>query len=175
MKQILLFLALTSTVLFSSCEGDQGPPGQDGINILGQVFETSVNFQYDAPSGVFVSPFTSFPVDVFESDVILAYRFEGQEIVNGEAVDIWNPLPRSIFYQDGTGDLFEFSFNNTFFDIQFVIDGNFDLSTLNDPNFLNNQTFRVAIVPAEFASSNLTMEDLLQGLQINPTEIETID
>ena len=174
MKNIFLCLALSTSVFFTSCTGDQGPPGLDGINILGQVFEAGVNFQYDSPSGVFFSSFISIPFEVYESDVVLAYRYEGQEIVNGEAVDIWNQLPRSVFYQDGTGDLFEYSFNHTYFDVQFIIDGNFNLSTLNDPDFLNNQTFRIAVIPAEYASSNLTMEELLQALEINPTEIETI-
>lgn len=36
MKNILLFLALSSTVLFTSCEGDPGPPGQDGVSFLGK-------------------------------------------------------------------------------------------------------------------------------------------
>jgi len=174
MNKVLLFLALSTTIFLGSCEGEQGPPGEDGINILGQVFETTVNFQYDGSNGVLFSPFISIPFEVYESDVVLAYRYEGQEIVNGEAVDIWNLLPRSVFYQDGTGDLFEYSFNHTFFDVQFIIDGNFDLSTLNDPNFLNNQTFRIAVIPAEYADANLSMEELMQALQINPTDIETV-
>ena len=174
MKHILLFLALSSTILFTSCEGPEGPPGEPGGLVYGQVFEANVNFQYDATSSTFISPFISFPVEVYESDVILAYRFEGTETINGEVVDIWSPLPRSLFYQDGTGDIFEYSFNHTYFDAQFVIDGNFDLSTFNDPAFLNNQLFRIAVVPSEFAKTTLSMKDLLKVLEINPTDIETV-
>lgn len=173
MKNIFLFLAVSATLLFTSCEGPEGPQGEPGGLVYGQVFETSVNFQYDAPSGTFTSPFVSFPVEVYESDVILAYRFEGSEIVNGTSVDIWNPLPRSFFYQDGTSDIFEYSFNHTFFDVQFVIDGNFDLTQLGT-DFTSNQFFRIAVIPAEFATANLTMEELMQGLQINATDIEHI-
>ena len=50
MKNLLLFLAVTSALIFSSCEGDPGPPGpqgEPGINILGQCFEVNVKFQYN--------------------------------------------------------------------------------------------------------------------------------
>ncbi|RMA64168.1 collagen-like protein [Ulvibacter antarcticus] len=173
MKHIILFLALSSTILFSSCEGPEGPPGEPGGLVYGQVFEANVDFDYDAISLTFISPFVTFPIEVFESDVILAYRFEGTETVNGEVVDIWSPLPRSLFYQDGTSDIFEYSFNHTYFDAQFVIDGNFDLTTIH-PDFLDNQIFRIAVIPAEFAKTTLSMEELLKVLDINPTDIERI-
>ncbi|GHC63933.1 hypothetical protein [Ulvibacter litoralis] len=173
MKNIFLFLAVSAAFVFTSCEGPEGPPGEPGGLVYGQVFETTENLQYDSASATYTSPFISFPVEVFESDVILAYRYEGSEVVNGTSVDIWNPLPRSYFYQDGTSDIFEYSFNHTFFDIQFVIDGNFDL-TIIEPEFTTNQTFRIAVVPAEFATANLTMDDLMQGLQIDATDIEQI-
>lgn len=173
MKHIFLFLAVSATLIFTSCEGPEGPQGESGGLVYGQVFETSVNFQYDAPNGIFTSPYVSFPLEVYESDVILAYRYEGTEVVNGEAVDIWNPLPRSVFFQDGTSDIFEYSFNHTYFDVQFVIDGNFDL-TLLGAGSTANQSFRIAVIPAEYATANLTMDDLMQGLQIDATDIEHI-
>jgi hypothetical protein len=112
---------------------------------------------------------------VFESDVVLAFRNEGQtDIGNGEVADLWSPIPQNVFYQDGTGDIFQYNFNHTFVDVQFIIDGNFDLTTIGT-EFTNNQIFRIAVIPAEFASANLTMDELLQGLQVNSTEIEKID
>lgn len=170
MKNILLFLALSSTILFTSCTGDQGPPGQDGINILGQVFEANVNFQYDAPNNIYKRLVTiPTSIEVFESDVILVYRLEG---VTSGGDDIWGQLPQNRFFNNG--DIFQYVFDHTFFDVQMLIDGNFDLSLLSS-DYTANQIFRIAVVPAEFASTNLTMDELLQGLQVNPTEIEKID
>lgn len=166
MKQILLLLAFSATFLISSCEGPQGEPG---INIYGQVFETSVDFQYNNTRGYYEAPLVVIPgnVGVRESDVILVYRFEGVE----SDLDVWGQIPQNYFLDDGL--IIQYVFNHTFVDVKLFIDGNLVANELDSP-FTNNQTFRIAIVPAEYADANLTMHDLLQGLQINPTEIETL-
>jgi hypothetical protein len=177
MKSIILFAAITSVILFSSCTGPEGPPGVPGVNILGQVFEISTNFQYEEPNNTFSTQIFSIPssIVVYESDVVLAYRFDGQaDIGNGEFADVWTPLPQNVFYQDGTGDIFQYIFNHTFVDIQFIIDGNFDLTTIGN-EYINNQTFRIAIVPADFGTADLTMDDLLLGLEINTVDIQKLD
>lgn len=174
MKNILLFFALSTTILFTSCEGDPGPPGQDGADFLGQVFEANVNFQYDGNNGNFASPYITFPFTVYESDVVLVYRYEGQAgIGGGETADVWSPLPQNIFYSNG--DIIQYIFTNTFVDVQMLIEGNFDLSTLNDPGVLDNQTFRIAVVPAEFARTNPSMGELLEVMQVEDSQIENIE
>lgn len=175
MKNIFLFLALSTTVLFTSCEGDPGPPGQDGVDFLAQVFETNVNFQYNAGSNTYSSSFISFPFTVYESDVVLAYRYEGQDdIGNGQSADVWTQLPQNIFYQDGTGDIFQYNFNHTFIDVQFTVEGNFDLTNI-DSEYVNNQIFRIAVVPAEFAKTNPTMEQILQMKQVDGSNVKVIE
>ena len=163
MKNILLFCALFSTIILTSCEGDPGPPGEPGVNILGQVFEATV----DLNSNNDYSQIVSFPnnVEVFESDVVLVYLLEGVT-TNGD--DIWSQLPQTFFLPQGT---FLYSFDHTFFDVRLFLDGNFDLSTLGS-QFTNDQIFRIAIVPSEFASANLTMTELMQGLNTNPIILE---
>ncbi|MGB3342399.1 MAG: collagen-like protein [Aequorivita sp.] len=178
MKNLLLFFALSTTILFTSCEGDPGPPGRDGldgINILGKVFEVTTNFQYDNPSNTFSTPFFSYPFDVWESDVVLTYRYEGQTTLgNGQKADVWTQLPQSIFYQDGTGDIFQYNFNHTFVDVQFTIEGNFDLTTIGN-DYVANQIFRIAVVPAEYGKINPSMEELLQMMQMDDSQIEKIE
>ena len=170
MKNILLFLAISSTILFSSCEGPEGPPGEPGINILGQVFEANVNFQYNPAANNYTDLITiPNTIEVYESDVILVYRL-GAPAPNGD--DVWEPLPQSRFFSNG--DIMQYVFDHTFYDVKFYIEGNFDLSLIST-DFTDNQIFRIAIVPSEYGTANLTMEDLLQGLQINPTEIQKLD
>lgn len=176
MKNILLFLALSSTVLFSSCEGDPGPPGQDGGLVYAQVFEATVNsYQYNAGNNTLYSSFYSFPFEVYESDVVLAYRYEGQDdIGNGETADVWTQLPQSVFYNDGTGDFFQYNFNHTFIDVQFTIEGNFDLNNIA-PEDATNQIFRIAVVPAEFAKTKPSMNDILEVMRAEGNQIEIIE
>lgn len=176
MKNTLLFLALSSTILFTSCEGDPGPPGQDGGLVYAQVFEASVNsYQYNAGNNTLYSSFYSFPFEVYESDVVLAYRYEGQDdIGNGETADVWTQLPQSVFYNDGTGDFFQYNFNHTFIDVQFTIEGNFDLNNIA-PDDATNQIFRIAVVPAEFAKTKPSMNDILEIMRAEGNQIEKIE
>lgn len=173
MKNILLFLALSTTILFISCEGDPGPPGEPGGLIYAQVFETTVNsYDYDASNNTLFSTLRNFPFEVYESDAVLAYRLSGQD-VNPQA-DVWTQLPQSVFYNDGTGDFFQYNFNHTFISVQFTIEGNFDLTNMA-PADATNQVFRIAVVPAEFAKTNPSMKEILEVMRADGSQIENIE
>lgn len=150
-KALFLFFVLA---VFTACEGPEGPPGQDGINILGQTFERTVNFQYN-PSSNLLETFVTIPnsVEVWESDAILVYRLDG--VYNGS--DIWGLIPQNFFLENGK--MIQYVYNHTFFDIMLMIDGNFDLSTLGS-GYTQNQTFRFVVVPSEFVvSSGVDIQD----------------
>ncbi|MDN3723429.1 collagen-like protein [Aequorivita sp. SDUM287046] len=168
MKNILLFLAITTTVLFTSCEGDPGPPGQDGVSFLGQVFETTVTFN----NGNNYENLVSFPVniEVFESDAVLVYHLVETVSGNGGPIDVWEQLPQTYFVNQGT---LVYNFDHTFLDVRLFLDANFDL-TLLDSGFTNNQTFRIAIVPAEFAQTKPSMEVLLRTIEMENSQIEKL-
>jgi len=174
MKQLFLFLAVTTTLLFTACEGDTGPPGDPGVNILGQVFEVTTTLDFDAGSGTY-SKVLTIPsnIEVFESDVILVYRLE--KVVgapDGGNADAWAPLPQNFFLDNG--DIIQYIFNHTFFDVEIIIDGDYDPSILS-LDFTDNQVFRIAVVPSEFGVANFSMEELLQNLGMDASEIELLD
>ncbi|MEX0996725.1 MAG: collagen-like protein [Flavobacteriaceae bacterium] len=162
----LIFTLGTVFFLFTACEGPQGPPGLDGINILGQTFERTVNFQFNNQNGL-QEVLVTIPnsVEVFESDAILVYRLEGQLPDN---VDLWSLIPQNFFLDNG--DIIQYVYNHTFFDIMLQIDGNFDLSTVPS-NFTQNQTFRFVVVPSDFANkSGVDISDynaVMQALQLD--------
>lgn len=164
MKYIALFLALSGPFFFSSCEGPTGPPGppgDPGINILGQVFEVTVDFTVandfqqlvDIPSNV----------EVFESDVILVYWLEDVVSGGGSTIDLWSPLPQTIYLD--TGGSFQYTFNHSFIDVLLFLQGDIDLSTLGN-GFTNDQVFRIAVVPSEFGDANLTMDQLMSSGEV---------
>ena len=170
MKNLLLLFAITSSIFFTACEGDPGPPGEPGINILGQVFETTIDFTANNNYRQLVT----YPsnIEAFESDVVLVYWLE--DVVpdgSGGTIDVWSQLPQTI-YLDGGGS-FQYTFNHTFIDALIFLQGDIDLSTLGN-EFTRDQVFRIAIVPSEFASANLTMEALLGKINIDNSQIETI-
>ncbi|UOB18246.1 hypothetical protein [Abyssalbus ytuae] len=166
MKKILaLFLA--TSLLFISCEGDQGPPGRDGLDgglIVGQLFEIrNVDFTPENDYGVLID----FPsdVEVLESDVVVAYILVGVD--NG--LDIWEPLPQTLAVDD---DILIYAFNHTAGDIELFLDGTVVLDNLSSDLTLG-KTFRVAILPADaVAPIDLSsMESLMSVLRQNKTVI----
>ena len=171
MKNILLFLALSSTIFFTSCTGDPGPQGPAGGLIYAQVFEKTVDFQLD--SYRIPTALIAIPVETFESDAVLVYRLEKEVDVNGSLYDAWSQLPQNFFFSNG--DILQYVFNHTIFDVEIQIDGNFDTSTLIGGDFARNQTFRIVIVPAEYANANLSMEKIMEVMQTNNSEIKIIE
>ena len=152
MKKILSLIVL-ATGLLMSCTGDPGPPGfdgQDGINILGQTFEVeNIDFGYNSDSNLW-SYRQDFPTDieVFESDAVFVYRFDGQtDLSDGTTADIWSLIPQNFFTNEGT---LQYVTAHTFLDVDIFIDGNYDLSSI-DFGFTDDQIFRFVVIPSDFA------------------------
>jgi hypothetical protein len=179
MKQIKLLLGSLLAILILSCEGPSGPPGPpgfdgvdgvDGVNILGQVLEIEGSFS----PGNDYSLFYEFPttIEVFESDVVLVYILWDQTVDgNGEAVDIWRLLPQTRILNQG---LLQYNYDFTFLDVSVFLESDFDLGTLA-PGDTDNQIFRIAIVPAEFAqgakldTSNIV--EVMNSLNVSEEEV----
>ena len=162
MKKLPLLFTLCAFVLLSSCTGPVGPPGYSG---LGQVFEATANFN----PGNSYSRLVTFPSDivVYESDVVLVYLLE--EVADGD-IDVWSQLPQTYFLDQGT---LLYTFDHTFIDVNIFLDANFNLNTLSS-DYTDNQTFRIAIIPAEYANSNLSMDELMYNLQIETSDIQLL-
>ena len=162
MKKLFTLLFISS-LLFVSCEGEQGPPGppgpagEDGDAVLGQEFEAEVDF-------IAANDFeelVTFPnnIEVFDTDVVVAYFLD--DVVDG--LDVWEPLPRTLYFEDGE---LLYGFNHTVGDILFFLDGTVNLNNLPD-ELTRNIIFRVAILPADMAESVdvNSLESVMSALQ----------
>ena len=155
MKKLLSLIAISMVLIscfnddnFPGPPGPQGPPGQDGVNIVGQTFETTVDFTAPDYSIQQVYP---TGIQVLESDVVLAYLlWEEAPASNGGTIDVWRPLPQTRFTDTG---IFSYNFDFTFGDYALFLEAEsgFDFNTLQ-PADLQNQTFRIVVVPSDFAS-----------------------
>lgn len=152
MKKVILFFVLP-LLAFTACEGPEGPPGQDGGLYFAQTYEyENVNFTYYGGDNIYsvVLPVPN-NIEVFESDAILVYRYEGTIDVNGTTADTWSLLPQNFFLNNG--NIIQYVYNHTFLDTEIIIEGNFNLNNLS-PAFTSNQIFRFVVVPAEFANTS---------------------
>lgn len=141
---LFAFIAFTITSCTSDEPGPPGPPGEPGVNILGQTFEfEDVDFEYFEDANFYATVITiPAEIEVLESDAILVYR---REVVDG--TETWSMIPQNFFLEEG---IIQYVFNHTADDIELLIDGNFDLATL-DGAFTQNQFFRFIVVPSDFA------------------------
>ncbi|WP_422859430.1 collagen-like triple helix repeat-containing protein [Flagellimonas sp. S174] len=186
MKKFNTVVGIFLALFIVSCEGPEGPPGFDGApgpegepGIQGQVIEVDgVNFGFDPDNNLFSSLITfseETNFEIFESDAVLVYRFDGTiDLDDGSTADAWSQLPQSFFLPEGT---IQYVFAHTFVDVELFIDGNFDLSGIST-DFTDNQSFRIVILPSEFADSSRmntsNLSAVMSALGVNESEVQKI-
>ena len=171
MKKILTLFAVVGLIVFSSCEGDQGPPGEDGL--IGQVIDVNnVNFALNGDGEII-----DFGFDLYPGDVVLAYRATG--VANGGTV--WTQIPESHYYDNGTL-FFTYKFNFSPKDFELYLDG-FNLNTV-PTDLRTNQKFRIVIVPGtnpKISNKSVNKEDysnysaVIAKYNINDSNVKTIN
>ncbi|MDA8978169.1 collagen-like protein, partial [bacterium] len=92
-----------------------------------------------------------------------------EEVVDG-SIDVWSQLPQTYFLNQGT---LLYTFDHTYIDVNIFLDANFNLNTLGT-EYTDNQIFRIAILPAEYANSNLGMNELMNKFQLEVSDIQLL-
>jgi len=157
MKKFTLVFSAVLTLFLISCEGPEGPPvfdGLDGVNIVGQSFERTIDFTFN--NGYQETLEIPLDIELLESDMVLVYRLV--DIVDG--FDVWKLLPETVFTENG--QFFQYDFEHNFDFVTIFIDAptTFDFNDLL-PGDTDGQTFRVVILPIDFVNSiNLNVNDL---------------
>lgn len=139
MKKILLLFSAVGLLSIASCSNDD----RDFDTYSETIDLNNVNMGLDANTGRYAVLFPLEPA-IFSSDVILAYRW-----TNDDGFWVWQPVPRTIYLNDGNEVDYDFNFNEN--SVLIYADATFNLASA--PEFINNQTFRVVIVPSDFAAS----------------------
>lgn len=138
MKKILTLFAVVGLIVFSSCEGPEGPPGQDGGILLPYVYEMN-NVNFAGPNFAV----TSTPTGMLSGDNVLVY-----ELVSTTGGDSWALLPQIYYFNDGL-ETAQYNFNFSKNRVTVFIDGSLsDLSQL-PASFRLGKTFRVVIIPGD--------------------------
>lgn len=147
MKKLFPFLLLfiTSFILFNCKEDDEV---QVQVDYPAVYDLRNVNFSYNATDGWTYRQ--SFTKPLLDQDYVVIFRQTG---TSGNA-PVWQQIPRTLYLDQGELD-YDFDFSKN--DFMIYAGGTYDLSTT--PQYLNNQTFRVVLVPAVYGK-NATLEDL---------------
>lgn len=143
---IMFILAFSMFSCKEYVEGPQGPAGRDGLNgIDGKDGEEAFVLEYEVD---FVGPdysvLINFPDDFYplSSDVVQVYLLWEVE----EEVDIWRPLPQTIFTNDG---LFQYNYDFTFDNVKLFLDAEFPISSMG-AGYLLDQIMRIVVIPGQF-------------------------
>src|SRR5690606_15207466 len=113
MKKIIT-LAIVSLLVFTACEGPEGPQGEPGINIVGETFEyANVNFT-SANNYTFLAEFNP---PLINGDAMLVYRLQAVD----DGTDIWEPVPSALYHTDTGADL-QYWTNNTLYDVEIGVE-----------------------------------------------------
>ena len=163
-----LLIAITSIFIISSCTGEDGIDGLDGVNIEASVFEVNnVNFISENGLSATKKIVVDSNVNILETDVPLVFVLDPEATADNGGLEVWEPLPRIFFFEDGGQAQFRFNFifdeSTNIFDLDITLESN-DFDALGS-TFTDNQTFRIAIVPA-FNVSNFSAQasSLLQTM-----------
>lgn len=153
MNRKLIPFLLVVLALFQGCSGSEGPPGPQGpagesIDVVGTTFDlVNVNFTV-ANQHQYGLTFADAKVNVLESDAVLVYINWGETDVNGEKLVAYRPLPQTAFLTNG---ILTYNFDRTSKDFSIFLDGTVNKATLA-AEYTANQSFRVVIVPSDFAA-----------------------
>lgn len=164
-------LVLAALVAVISCEGPVGPPGPpgsdglDGVNIVGEVFEVTATFTAQGEYSVY----GEFGFEIYDTDKVLIFQLAGE----ADGRDVWRPLPWVVYHNNG---IFSYSYDFTYTDFSIFLEGNFDFSTL-ESGWLQNQVYRVLIIPADAIDARIDFSDLdalLKRMDVKEDEIRRI-
>jgi len=154
MKKMIkfLFAAISLFLLLQGCgergpmgpEGPRGPQGPQGPEIL----PTSFEFEVDLLRSNDFEFIQSIPsqIEVFTSDVMLAYVFE--EYIPEDDLEVWRKLPLNEFNSSGTL-LLDFDF--TQIDVRIFLDANYSLGAADE---FEGLLIRAVHIPSDFLSTS---------------------
>lgn len=178
MKKSALILLVIPLLFLTSCIVDEGPPGPPGpegpqgpAGPVGQGFEVQTSFNRSNDySTIFAFPNSA---EVLPTDIVMVYLL--WEVDPGTGNDVWQPLPVSIFFNDGE---LQYAFDHTLADVQLFLTGDKEPGTVG-PEYTQDQIFRVAILPVDYLQNNKininSMEDVMSAIGFDNLKRITLD
>lgn len=147
-----VLLAISFALIITSCEGPMGPPGQDGDDLLGSIFE----FEGDFLASNNYKLYYDFPTNfkVYDTDVVLVYILWDVVNLNGKNTDVWRLIPQTLVFDEG---ILQYNFDYTIKDVSVFIETTMPFNQLL-PAETQDQVFRIAVLPADFVASKKSGE-----------------
>ena len=169
MKKLITLLGIIGLVIFTSCEGPEGPPGLDGQDgLISEVYDLK-NVNFGKINVNEYSIYKTLNPLLYDGDVILVYRLAG---TIDASTPNWEQIPRTFYLSQGNLN-YDFDFSKEDFTI--YAGGTYNLSLT--PQYLNNQTFRIVIIPGYFSTTvdKNNFNAVIRALNIDENQIQKFD
>lgn len=168
MKKIITLLSFVGMLSLQGCTVNDTTDYVD-YDTISEVFEIkNIDFGYNTVDGFNI--YQKLTPKILASDVVLIYRLSGTIDSN---TPIWQLIPRTLYLTNGREIDYDFDFSREDFTI--FARGNYDLETT--PSYLDNQTFRIVIVPGNFAKTidKNNFDAVITALNVNENQIQKIN
>lgn len=167
MKKILTLFAVVGLMAFSSCEGPEGPPGNDALSPA--AFQVNNVNLTRGNNGFLYSYSANFTSLLYDDETVLIYR---KTDVTNSGAPVWQLIPKTINFSNG--DVLDYFFDFSREDFIISVEASFDLA--QEPSFINNQTFRVVIIPSYLASTvnKSNYLDVMKAAKLNESQVKNI-
>lgn len=173
MKKLITLLAFVALFSLEGCTGPEGPIGPVGPRgddaLSPQAFEIK-NVNLNRISNNEFTYYNTFQSaingNLYDDETLLVYRLV--EIINS-STPVWELLPRTINFLNN--DYIEYYFNFSKVDFKIIAYGNYNLTSR--PDFIDNQTFRIVILPSKLATNvnKLNYNQVMSSLKINESQV----
>lgn len=173
----LLFIGVLASLILWSCNRDNDDANYTDNDTYSVAYDVSGNFQYDNSDNLWKLG-GNFNRPIPTSDVVMVYK--RVEVRNG--ADIWEPLPvvyhANEYKEIPAGKQLKYTFDFSNSDFRIIAGGDFDLSSQSvafHNGYLNNQTFRIVVVPASFGNNRSnykkSLNKIMQELNIKSVKV----
>ena len=170
MKKIVTLFAFIGLLAVASCTTTEEYYGEDNDTIP-EAFEIKVNLSRVADNEYdYYSTFKSkIGGDLYDDETVLMYRLS--DIVNSNT-PVWQLIPRTIYFTNGD----ELDYDYDFSKVDFIITARGTYNLLNTPEYINNQTFRIVIIPSALANTMDTSNynEVISTLKITETQVKKV-
>lgn len=172
MKKLFSFFVLGAlAVVLFSCRSNDNTVDNDTYPVALNITENFVN-STGSTADFLYGIHKTFNQSLGSNDVVLIYRQD-----SSSGVSVWKLLPKSYFFTQGQLD-YHFDFTRN--DIQIYADADFNMTAMDSGfknTYLNNQTFRVVLIPASGKNSQVNYEDydsVARFYHIDESKIKTL-
>ncbi|RVT71323.1 hypothetical protein EOD40_16920 [Flavobacterium sufflavum] len=170
MKKIITLFAFVSFLAISSCTTEDN--FQEDNDTIPEAFEIkNVNLAKVANNEYNFKSTFQYEIggNLYDDETVLIYRLT--TLINS-TTPVWQLIPRTIYFDNGQ----ELDYDYDFSKVDFIITARGTYNLLDTPGYINNQTFRVVIVPSVLAASMDTSNynEVMNTLKISESQVQKV-